>query len=328
MPFALSRGRMVVGIGFVLLVCIGAAVILLQSGMWGGPTPTSQANVEPGHVRYCISTQAPFMVELGFSRSTALDTRARYVQGAMLREFDAQGNIVRSHQDPSWTQAGYLGAYTVDRAANIYLAPMPFISLLENPPEKANIIQKIDAETGIMAPLVDLPAAAPLTPQSVYGLTDLIYDCDTGMLYASSVMGSTYDRIAGRVFQVDPATGEILSMLEGIDAFSLDIFNTSYGKRLYIGSARVPEIYAIALDATGGFTGELSTALTLYNLGYHQDERPRSLTFQGTDRLIVNMLQFDFNLVAATESRQTVLEYGYLAEDDTWALLNSFITTE
>ncbi|MBZ0298655.1 MAG: hypothetical protein K8J31_02895 [Anaerolineae bacterium] len=312
----------------MIVVIGGVLAIILPTRLPDAAPSTAARPYTIGNVRYCIGIQPPFLKDLGFSQRIALDTRAKYVKGAMVREFDQAGNVSRSYQDPSWTSAGYLGAYTSDQVGNIYLAPMPFISILDNPPDKANIIYQIDSLTGMMAPLIDLPAGAPLPPEAVYGLMDLVYDCDTNSLYAASVLGSTYDQVAGRIFQIDLTTHQVVATLDGVDAFSLDVFNSANGKQLYIGSARVPEIYSIPLDEKGHFSGDIRPVLSLEDKGFHRDERARGLMFQGQDRLIVTMLQFDFNLVASTETLTTVYEYGYNAQDDSWNVLNSYVTNE
>jgi hypothetical protein len=269
-----------------------------------------------------------FTNALGFSQTLALDTRVSQVKGIALRELDSEGNILNTYQHPTWSSAGYMGAYIIDRHGDIYTAPIPFISILDNPPARANTIYRIHHETGDMLPYLDLPAGAPITAQSVYGILDLAYDCDTSMLYASSVLGSTYDRVAGRIFQIDPSNGQIRATLDGVDAFGLVVYNSAEGKRLYFGLARQPEVYSIALDSSGGFVGDPRPEISLAGMGFHHDERAQSITFPDVDVMQIKTILFDFNLVAPTETRQTIFEYTYNYDQHTWDLIGSMLVNE
>lgn len=318
------------------LISVGLFAVLLLGGTLFFVTqrvpPAQVITATPGPYRIGTvedcGNASPFALALGFYQGGAIDTRVKYVKGVALHELDINGNIVRSYEHPSWSKAGYLGSYQRDHAGNIYLIPMPFISVLDNPPQKANMIYRIDGNTGAMAPLVNLPSFAPITSGNAYGLMDIAYDCDTHSLYVSSVSGSTYDNAVGCIFRVDPRTKEIKSTLEGIDAFGIGVFNSVQGKRLYFGLAREAEIYSVALDQNGDFNGDIRPEVSLHGLGYHGDERARSITFQEQDRMFVKTLQFDYNLIAPTETQQTVLEYSYLSQQNTWELLTSQFTNE
>lgn len=323
----LSPGKLISGL-VIAVILAGGALLLVGRGVPSGQVITATpGQYRIGNVEDC-GNASPFALAMGFYQGGALDTRVKYVKGVVLRELDGDGNIARSYEHPSWSKAGYLGSYQRDQAGNIYLIPMPFISVFDNPPQKANMIYQIDGNTGAMAPLINLPSFAPITSGNVYGLLDIAYDCDTRSLYVSSVSGSTYDNAVGCIFRVDPRTKEIKSTLEGIDAFGIGVFNSTEGKRLYFGLAREPEIYSVALDQNGDFNGDIRPEISLYGLGYHGDERARSITFQGEERLYIKTLQFDFNLIAPTETQQTILEYSYSPQQNTWALLASQFTNE
>ena len=320
---SISRNKLIAWLVIIAVSIVG--IFLWRSGLFEHRSAAPITAFGMGNVLYCQGTP-PFIRAIGYNQAGAFDTRAQVVRGIALHEMDTDGNILRTYEHPSWSSAGYLGSYQRDEAGNLYAIAMPFISILENPPDKANIIYRIDGATGEMAPYIELPAAAPLNPENVYGLLDITYDCDTNSLYVSSVEGSSYNRVAGRIFQIDVESGEVAAVLDNLDAFGLAVFNGSSGKRLYFGLARVPEIYSIALDNNGHFTGELRLEIPLQGMGFHRDERARSLTFQGGDRLVVELLQFDFNLVAPTEIRKTLLGYAYVAEADGWQLLGAEVT--
>ena len=306
----------------VVLIAVGAIIVLLQNSTPNPSAPTPATSYVIGSAQTCAG-ESDFVTAVGFSQRSALDTRAKFVKGAALREIDQNGNITRSYEHPTWSMGGYLGAFQRDEFGNIYLVPTPFINVLDNPPEKANIIYRIDSATGEMSPLVDLPPLAPVAPENPFGLLDITYDCDTLSLYASSVMGSTYDTVAGSIFQVDPQTGEVRDRLDSVDAFGVGVFNSLQGKRLYFGLARTPEIYSVALDDSGAFTDDIRLETALTDTAAFANERASSITFHGPAQLVIKMERFDFNLVSPTEHVTTYLSYSYNANEDTWELLTS-----
>jgi hypothetical protein len=315
------RQRLIIGaIGLALVIVI--AGILIWNRFGSGQT-TLPPDYQQGSVTNCNSTQPAFAQKLGFSTRAVLDTRSQDVKGIALFDLDQNGKPTRSFQDPTWVTAGFLGPPVLDGAGNIYVAPIPAINILDNPPAKANYIYRIDAATGKMTALLDLPSLAQPTPENPYGIMALFYDCDTNSLYASSVFGSTRFTQAGRLFRIDLNTNTIRSVLDGIDAFGLAVFNSAQGKRLYWGLARSAVIDSIPLDAQGDFSGSIRTEVQLLGLGFHGDERARDIRFSGTDKLLIKTIQFDFNLVASTETRQTAFEYHYDSAQDRWQFVSS-----
>lgn len=315
--------RYVFAAGVAALLMVGATLVLFSRQTPGkNPLSATPTLYRTGNVEYCANASA-FALAMGFAKGGALDTRPNFVRGVALRELDYEGNIVRNYEHPSWSKAGYMGSYQRDQAGNIYLIPMPFISVLDNPPEKANTIYRIDTNTGAMSPMVKLPSFGPPTPENIYGLMDITYDCDTHSLYVSSISGSTYQNVVGCIFRVDPYTKAIKSTLEGVDAFGIGVFNTPEGKRLYFGLARAPEIYSVALAENGDFVGDIRPEISLAGLGFHGDERARSIAFVGDNGVSIRTMKFDFNLVAPTETRQTLLNYAYDSAQNSWQLVES-----
>ena len=313
--------RWIAVIGVVAVVVIGGVLLSASRNQDLSATPTAVA-YRAGSVTWCNSVEPPFAQTLGFSRNAVLDTRSQDVKGVVLLDLDANGNPIKSFQDPTWTSAGFLGPPVLDRAGNIYVAPIPAINVLDNPLSRANFIYRIDGATGKMSALLDLPTTASPTLENPYGIMALAYDCDTNSLYASSVFGSTRLTQAGRLYRIDLDTFAIGSILDGVDAFGLAVFNSAQGKRLYWGSARTDTIDSINLDTQGNFVGAIHNEISLSDLGFHGDERARDLRFT-QDTLQVKTIQFDFNLIASTETRQTALEYHYDPAQDTWQLVSS-----
>lgn len=260
-----------------------------------------------------------FTATLGFSQQASIGTAIQGVKGLAI--VDPAGNNGQGslYQHPSWDDAGHLGAWTYDRRGNVYVAPAPLVSLVENPPELQNRIYKVDSDSQIMAEWVDLPAALPPSGANPYGVVGLAYDCDTELLYASSLAGSTAGQEVGRIFAIDLATGQVLDTLEGSDAMGVGVFDGSQGKRLYYGLTRRPEVWSIALDEQGRFAGEPRFELSLAGLPTEGRQTVRRIRFGEGTGATFYLMNFNYTLQVAGERQETILPFSYDPFSDTWS---------
>lgn len=266
--------------------------------------------------------QPPFAQALGFSRSTVLSTAERTVKGLIIVEPAATGSNAkpRTYQHPSWTMGGYLGPNAIDQNGNIFVAPAPRVNLIDNPPERANVIYKVDAATGVMTGFLDLPAAQAPSLTNPFGVLGLTYDCDTNTMYAASVAGSSREQELGRIFRIDLSTGKVASQLDGIDAIGLGVFNGANGKRLYFGSARTQDVRSIELDVSGNFYGEPRIEFSLAGLGPDGNDKARKISFDRTNDMTVNGTKFTYNLAPpAAQIRASAYKFHYDASTDAWS---------
>lgn len=292
---------------------VGLAILLIAGGglaiyFYKNSAP-SKTNRPVGNTTACQKIP-PFVRALGFGQNAAFSTSDRKLQGLVLFEGE------RVYQHPSWKLAGSLAPITRDGNGNTYAAPAPWIDVLENKPEEQNRVYKIDGQTQKMTEFVNLPKAAEPSSQNPYGTLGLAFDCDTSSLYVSSVSGSTREQINGRIFQLSP-DGKILSQLDKTDAIGLAVFNSAKGKKLFFGQARNPEIWSIALDDKGNFSGEPRKELSLENLGARGDDKARRITFSNNEMAIFG-IEFGFNLIAPSEKQETVYRYYYDPNTDSW----------
>lgn len=252
----------------------------------------------------------PFVRTLGFGQGASLSTSDRKIQGLVIFEGE------RVYQHPTWKMAGSLAPITRDANGNIYAAPAPWIDVLENKPEEQNKVYKVDGQTQEMRQFVSLPKAAEPTSQNPFGALGLSFDCETNSLYVSSVSGSTRDAINGRIFQIS-TDGKILSQIEKTDAIGLSVFNSAKGKRLFFGQARNSEIWSVALDDKGNFSGDSRKEFSLENIGLRGDDKARRINFSNNEMTIFG-IEFGFNLIAPSEKQETVYKYIYNPESDSW----------
>jgi hypothetical protein len=287
-------------------------------------TPTATAVTRPiGPTNYCRKIPQ-FVKDQGFGANVIFSTSDRTTKGLILFEATQEGVLLqKNYRDPTWDDAGYLGAVTIDQVGNLYVPPVPRVSLIDNPPEKQLTIYKVDAATGVMAEYLNVPAAAPPSQNNPFGLMAVTYDCDTQLLYAASLAGSTRTQELGRLTQIDATQAQVLHQYEGVDAIGLGVFNGAHGKRLYFGSARLPELRSIALDDQGAFVGAPRVEQSIQELGAEVDERVRRIVFTQQNEMILYTLKFNYNLAAASEREETIFRFTYEAASDRWTLVET-----
>jgi hypothetical protein len=214
--------------------------------------------------------------------------------GLKIRDYALKDKV---WQHPSWKISGYIGAFDRDSKGNVYLSPLPYVSLQKNPPEKQNQIYQVDANTGEMQLFMSLPSSSKPDRKNPFGVMGLYFDCDTQSLYVSTVTGSTAMQENGNIFQIDINTKEIKSTFSHIDTIGLGVFNTPEGKRLYFGSARDSSLYSVSLDNSGNFSGKKRYEFTLSQL-------------EGGDTTMIKKIKFKKRKNAYTMTLQD-MEFGY-----------------
>ena len=295
----------------------------LSAGVAAAPTatppptaPARPADAPPGVVDYC-KRSPKFRDTQGFSTRAALSTIERGTKGAVMVEYDANGQLMRSYQDPSWDDAGYLGHVVLDRGGNVYTFPAPYVSLIDNPPELQNIVYRIDSTTAAMTRFYTLTATAPPTEANPFGIMGLTYDCDTESLYIASVAGSTRAETVGQIVRLDLATREVRFRYEGVDAFGVGLYMGPTGKRLYYGLARAPEIYSIGVDQTGDLLDDIKLEITLPDTTL----KARRIVFGTDGTLQVRSRPFDFNLIVTSDRPEVVYNYQLDPTTQSWQLM-------
>jgi hypothetical protein len=262
------------------------------------PLPTRQLVTGPAD--YC-RRQPGFATTLGFSQQALIGTgQEAGPKGLALFEMGKDGQPSRTYQDPTWDDAGWLGYITLDREGNVFVFPAPRENLVDNPPEKANIVYRVDSTTAQMSGFITVTAAAPSSPENPYGILGMTLDCDTDSLYVTTVAGSTRASEAGKLVQVKMVGPTVAAELPGVDAFGVAVYNWPEGKRLYYGLARTADIYSVALDEAGNFSGQPQYEFSLPDPNF----KAWRMRFAQNGDLQVRALEFDFNLKATSERHE------------------------
>lgn len=264
-----------------------------------------------------------FIKSLGM-RQPAIDSKQQGHSGGLLIRDIA--NNTRTWQDKSWLQSGYIGAFDRDSQGNIYVAPLPYVSLQKNPPEKQNQVYLIHNTTAKMSSFLQLPSTDIPHVKNPFGAMGLYYDCDTNSLYVSSIAGSLPQQEKGNIYQIDLNTKKVVSKLEYTDAIGVAVFNTLKGKRLYFGSARNSYIYSILLNQNGNFIGEKRYELALSEIQGGDSTVAKKIQFikKGNKyHMVIKETEFGFRLMAENNLNRKKYYFQYSIAKDAWIYLNS-----
>lgn len=268
--------------------------------------------------------QPPFVRRMGYDPArSALSTSERKTKGLVLKELNKDNTVARTFQSPGWAVAGGMGPIVLDDMGNVFVSPAPVINVLDNDPLKQNIIYLVEGASGNMKPYIDLPRAADPTPENPYGILAMTYDCETKILYVTTVSGSTREKINGRIYSIQVgAEPKVIDMLENIDAFGVSIAYLNEEKRLFFGNARKSEILSVGLNDKGKFSDEIKKEFSIDGLGPRGDDVVRKLHFEKNGVLTVMGIEFNFNLIAPTEKQETVYGFAYDPTKASWVNLN------
>lgn len=243
--------------------------------------------------------------------------------GLVLAEGDPKAATREQHiyQHPSWKKGGWLAPIVLDEAGNIYTSPAPFINSLDNPIKDQNTIYKVDAKTGIMDAFFRLPLPDTLSQNNSYGIIGMVYLCESGVLYASTVLGSDRHVQRGGLYAIDVKNRKIIDEIKGMDIMGLGISYITGQRVLYFGSGRGPQVYAVTLNKDGSFRDEPKEAFTLAGLGPRGDDKARRIISDDNGNLEVHAIEFSYNLIAPREKQENVYLFIYDEASKKWSFL-------
>lgn len=268
-----------------------------------------------------------FVQGLGINpRKSYFSTSEIRTMGLVLTESEQPGNpaakITRSIQHPSWRKAGWLAPILIDEAGNIYTAPAPFINILDNPLANNNTIYKVDTKTGVMDEFMRLPSADSINADNPFGIIGMVYLCESGTLYVSTVAGSRRYEENGHIYAVDVKTKKVIDEIAHTDAMGMGISYITGQRKLYFGTGRNSVISSITLSSNGKFSGSPKEELTIKDLGPRGDDKVRRITTDQYGNLSIHGIEFNFNLIAPREKQETLYKFSWNAVDKQWLYLN------
>ncbi len=199
-----------------------------------------------------------------------------------------------------WERYGSFGTYTLDKNGNLYLAPIPFISIEKDTFKNQKWIYKLDSKNKKLTKWlkIDEVLASGANP---YGVISIDYDCDDNTLWVSAIDKSNYQEEKGRLYHIDIKTKKILEKYEGYDFLTIKILKTSKAKYLIGGSAREPSV--LAWEIKDHKLSKLPTKLfeiLKINL------RVRKIHIKSKNMLILEAIPFSYSLIAQSSNNYRV----------------------
>ena len=201
-----------------------------------------------------------------------------------------------------WEKFDHFSTYALTPNGNMFLTPMPYISIKKRTFEFQKNIYRLDTNSGkleVWLTLQDVHAGA----YNPYGIIALVYDCDDNSLWVSAIDESDYEESRGVIYHIDVASKEILQRLKGVDALSLALVKSKKGKFLLYGGAKESGLYALKI------TDSKVTPPSLKLLDLWNDSiRIRKIKVVGKNSLVLQAVPFSYTLIAQT-SNEDIRQY-------------------
>jgi hypothetical protein len=298
----------------IIILCLG--ILLIGCNKNSSDAPILMIIPEcKGAPKYL--TQAGFLPGKPFGFSIA----ERGVTGLALVQFPGPGVPHKQFVMPDWDKAGHLGGVITDKDGNSYVIPRPFINTLKNDPADQNTLFRIDSHTGSMNAYIKLPGENTSDSGNPFGLMGVFLDCETEVIYTSSISGSTAIEEKGRVYALSTGPDpEVFATLSGMDVMGLAVYYQLGHKYLLLGKARTSDVYRIELNKKGGFIGEPEKVLSLELLGDRGDDKPRKIRFSNKGELMVSGINFNFNLANTPDKQENIYSFQFDQTTSEWKL--------
>jgi hypothetical protein len=224
-------------------------------------------------------------------------------------------------QDSTWKMAGWLGPMLTDNKGNVWCAPVPVVNILHNPTIDQNNLYRVDPRTGKMELFLQLPyEKKSINIDNPYGIIGLAFNCETSTLYVSSVMGSSRATEKGKIYAINTTDQKVQNSITVGDAFGMGVSYKDGFRKLYYGSARNSNVYAIGLNEKGSFVGNPELVFSLEGLGPRGDDKVRKIKEDKNGNLRVYGYEFNYNLTAPTEKQENEYLFTYDLNSSKWIL--------
>jgi outer membrane protein assembly factor BamB len=267
-----------------------------------------------------------FIQSFGYNPSFSyLTTSDEKIMGLVLRESSQAGNpnapVTKQMQHPSWLTGGWLAPILIASNGDIFTSPAPFINILNNPISNNNTIYKVDGKTGVMEVFLKLPSSDSINTDNPFGIIGMALLCETNTLYVSSLAGSKRHNENGHIYAIDITNGKIIDQVNNTDAMGMGISYVTGKRKLYFGTGRSSDVFDISLDKNGKFVGKPSLAFTLQDLGIRGDDKVRKIRTDSKDNLVINAMEFNYNLIAPREKQESVYKFAFDEETKKWVFV-------
>jgi len=302
-------------IAALLLVGVGAWLVFTQTQPTAASVATQEATVDFPIVPQQRCARLPRFVKRISPTPVMIDLSQKEATGVALRYGPKFADM---YHPPSWARFGHMGTYTADVYGNLYLAPMPFISVKSDTFRRQQALYRIDAKSGKLEEWMRFEDVKP-DAHNPYGIVSVVYDCSDHTLWVSAVDQSTYEEAKGRIYHIDIKTRTVLKTVRGVDALTLAIGYVEGRKVLLFGNAKDPtlELYDIRNDRR------------MLVVRFDDPQlRVRKIRMYTPEAMKVELIAFRYSLVAASSERlqeRTVVYVKFDRSERKWRTLRKKI---
>ena len=275
---------------------IVASITVVSLGMWGAYHLKHQSHTTPPNIgtfekkQNCIG-HTHFLDRITRGAPVAIDLTQQSYRGIA---FWVGRKLNRVIHKKSWERFEHMGTYVSAPNGDMYIAPMPYISIKPTTFNLQKNIYRLDSNTGqltIWMRLEDVHASST----NPFGVMAIEYDCDDDTLWVAALDESDYHHERGVIYHIDIKTKKILQTLHGVDALSLKLIHTNRGKYLFFGSARKSYLGFYTIK-NGQLTSPKQIALHLPDSNLFI----RKIIVTGKNRLLLQTIPFSYTLIAQT----------------------------
>jgi hypothetical protein len=193
-----------------------------------------------------------------------------------------------------WEQYEHFSTYSVDEVGNIYLIPIPYISIHPTTFNLQKNIYKLETKTGKLSIFMHFEDVLS-NANNPYGLNAIVYDCEDKTLWVATIDKSDYQSQKGVIYHIDPHNKKILQKVEGFDVLTMQIMRSQKGKYLLVGSARDSGLYAYPIHK-GKLSNMAEKLLELPSVNEHI----RKIKIEKKNTLKLQSIPFSYTLIAQT----------------------------
>lgn len=218
-----------------------------------------------------------------------------------------------------WEQYEHFATYALDKGGNVFLTPMPFISIKPTTFNLQKNIYRLDSKTGKIEIFMHFDDIEP-TMNNPYGLTAIAYDCDDDTLWVSAIDKTDYANQRGRIYHLDIKSKSILETVESIDALTLLLLRSNNAKYLLAGSARDNGLYAYNLNKTKEINKPIQKFQKIIELT-NSNEHIRKIKVIGKNHIKIQTIPFSYALIAQSAKKDRQVYHLYWQNDKkSWQL--------
>jgi len=289
---------------FISLLIVAVAFVLVVQSKSKKPLFESQENNESigAFKKQSSCARHPqFLSHLNVTQPVIIDLSQQQFKGLA---FLYGKNFSKVIHPKAWETFEHFSTYALDKQGNIFLAPMPFISIKPTTFNLQKNIYKLDSLTGKISIFMHFDEVLP-SASNPYGIISLVYDCDDDTLWVSAIDESNYREEKGVIYHIDIKSKEILQKVEGMDALTLRLLNSKNGKFLLLGSARKNVLYGFKIEQQKIVSDSKIKLLELPSA----NERIRKIKITKENLLELQTIPFSYTLIAETSTNQERKEY-------------------